>query len=647
MLLALPVLAFLLIFVVVRRHGLPRRDAVLASAVLWGAAVTLMTELLSLPRLLTFEAVAIGWLGVSIAAGACLLLRRRPVSNAGDHAGEAIDRTTLLLLAVAAIIALLVAVVALVAAPSTWDSMITYLPRVMLWISNRSVRFYPTPDYLQLVYAPWAQYAMLHTILLAGSDRFVNMIECLSFLGSAVAVSVIARELGVGLRGQVLAAIASLTIPEGVLEASGPLNTYVVSFWVVATTAFLLRWNRRPDRLDIVCIGLSAGLAILSKGTAYIYLPFIVIAWFLMGSWARRLLVLRHGVAFVLLILLLNAPTYLRNYELSGSPLGLPLPDFPRAEMFMHDLSPRGIAANVVRHLSVHMSLPNATVNAATESALRTGIAAIGVDPDDPKAVWLDSKFRLNSFSGHEILAGNPLHLALLLPSLVLALAAGRSAMRWYALGILGGLLFLCATLLWQPWTSRYHLTGFVLGSVLIGWALERFVPRVAGTAIALLLLAYGLAFATVNRTRALLPIAHLDTVYHARADLYFADQHQSIAPTYIAAADFVRGLQCHDIAIDSFVPEREIGHSPNSFYVYPLLALIDPDGSSRMLRYSGVDNLSRRYEEPRMPPCAVVCIDCATVRDKWQQYREIGGKAAIFGNIAVFSGEGDIANSP
>src|ERR1700683_4130477 len=235
-----------------------------------------------------------------------------------------------------------------------------HLPRVVMWISNHSVRFYPTPDFCQLVFGPWAEYAMMHTYLLWGSDRFVNFVQFFSFVGSIIGVSLVAHKLGAGLRGQVLAAVVCATIPEGVLEASGPKNTYVVTFWIVTTVAFLLEWNDDPSWFNTVCVGLAAGLGLLTKGTAYVYLPFLVLACWRMGSRSVRILFLKRCSAFLILILALNAPQYIRCYELSGSPLGLPLPvDFPRIEVTVAHVTVRGTLANVLRNISLHLSTPS------------------------------------------------------------------------------------------------------------------------------------------------------------------------------------------------------------------------------------------------------------------------------------------------
>ncbi|MGH9431370.1 MAG: hypothetical protein ACRD3T_07490 [Terriglobia bacterium] len=66
MLLILPVAAFVLIYLILREKGIDWRRAVLAAAVFWGTCVVVITETLSVPRLITRDAVAIFWLAICI-----------------------------------------------------------------------------------------------------------------------------------------------------------------------------------------------------------------------------------------------------------------------------------------------------------------------------------------------------------------------------------------------------------------------------------------------------------------------------------------------------------------------------------------------------------------------------------------------------
>ena len=256
---SLPVIAFLLLFLILKKNGTSLRKALLAAAVFFGTCLVLMTELLSIPRLVTRGGIAISWLVVS---AICLViylklgntsnfLSSRAHSDA-ESGEDRLDWVTKALLGAAGMLVALVGITGLIAPPGSIDVMAYHLPRVAMWINNHNVGFFPTANYTQLIYGSFAEYSIMHTMLLWGNDRLANMIQFFSFVGCAIAVSYIVKLLGGNRRSQVLAALLSLTIPEGVLEASGAMNTYSAAFWITTTTAFLLTWNEESSWLNTI-----------------------------------------------------------------------------------------------------------------------------------------------------------------------------------------------------------------------------------------------------------------------------------------------------------------------------------------------------------------------------------------------------------
>ncbi len=658
MLLLLPCIAYGLVFLILRKKGLEWRRAALTAAVLCGASVVVFTEVLSVPRLLSRGPLALCWLFLCLAAVFYLhkIVTKTPLgprteSSAADNISRApVDRSTRILLIVAGALIVLVAITAFASAPNVWDAMEYHLPRATMWMSNHSVRFYPTPDYAQLIFGPWAEFAMMQTELLSGGDRFANVVEFLSFLFSAIGVSLIARLLGAGLRGQAFAAVACITIPEGLLEASGPMNTYVVSFWIMTTVLFLMLWNEEPSWLYTVCVGLAAGLAIFTKGSAYIILPFLVVCCWWMGSPASRIRFLKRSAVFVVLILAINGPHYLRTYQLTGSPLGFPLPSkYPRLQVVVDHVGVRETLAGMLRNASLHVVTPSERANSAIDRLFHSAIWTLGVDPNNRGQVYLDDPFHSNHFSLHEIHAGNPLQFLLIAAAIVITLWKCRHCSKdpalWYATGLLLSLMCFSALLRWTQWSSRYQLPFFVIGAGLVGLLLERYVPKRTATAIAALLVLFAIPFAVANRTRSLIPWSRVENIYHPRDEQYFLDSHTAIAPANIAAARFVNQLSCSRVAIDVYLDHPVLDYTPRSMFVYPLMAQIHADGRTRSVWYTGVQNDTVRYATSETP-CAVICLECARVQRKWDEYRKIGGRASIFDYIVVFTDQGAVANS-
>src|SRR5262249_49079834 len=166
---------------------------------------------------------------------------------------------------------------AVAAVPTTRDSMTYHLARVAHWAQNRSVAWYPAHVLRQLHPPPWAEFAVLHLFVLAGGDRLANLVPWISIVGSVIATSLVARPLGAPPRGQILAAFVCATIPMGVLQASTTQNDYAASLWLVCLVHFLLALDSCPGVLASAGAGASLGLALSTKGTAYVFaVPFLV-----------------------------------------------------------------------------------------------------------------------------------------------------------------------------------------------------------------------------------------------------------------------------------------------------------------------------------------------------------------------------------
>ena len=385
---ALPFLAFAGCWAALWRRGHDWRTSFIVSATVWGIWVAVTTELLSAGSMLTRGAVAAVWLVASILAwwlafsGANdrrLFLAsesRSPASEPTGKASEPLALADCLLLAGLSVIVLLLAVVAFVAPPNTWDAMQYTMPRVIMWIENHGVHFYPTLDYAQLTMSPWTDFAMTHLTLLQGSDRLVNLVEWFAFLGSIIGVSLIARELGCGPRGQVLAAVLCGTIPQGILAATSAKPDVAVGFWIVAACFFLLRCKSSCTWPDVLLAGAGIGLSIMSKGTAFTLLPAVCLAVFFIWPWANRKTFLLRLPAVVVIILALNGAQFYRNIRLSGSPIGFSSPDGEAdkkgARHFANGkFGVRDIAGAVLRSTALHFGTPSDRINSWTADRFR------------------------------------------------------------------------------------------------------------------------------------------------------------------------------------------------------------------------------------------------------------------------------------
>jgi len=203
----------------------------------------------------------------------------------------------------------------------------------------------------------------------------------------------------------------------------------------------------------------------------------------------------------------------------------------------------------------------------------------------------------------------------------------------WLGLGVVGAFIMFSALIRWGPWNARYHLPLFLLSASFIAAVFARTLsPKWLGV-LSCGLLILSLPLALRNSSRPLITRHGLEGGVLAlpRSTTYFLDQHRELAESFIATARFVKGQSCSSVGIDANRLRFE----------YPMFALLTEDGRFRNLTYSSVQNSTTRYAPPgEKAPCLVICLGCAHVPEKWEEYRARARESYQFGDQVVFRTE-------
>src|SRR5262249_54797498 len=148
--------------------------------------------------------------------------------------------------------------------------------------------------------------------LVFGSDAFANAVQWLALIGTIIASSLVALRLGADRGGQLLAAAFVASTPIVLLEASSTQNDLVAAFWLVAFANYALDISASRSALrwsSYTLAGLSLGLALNTKGTAYIFaLPVVA----LLVKAVVRSRAAAQLCAFAAAAVLLNVPYFAR-----------------------------------------------------------------------------------------------------------------------------------------------------------------------------------------------------------------------------------------------------------------------------------------------------------------------------------------------
>jgi hypothetical protein len=576
------------------------RLAIIEAFVVLGVLLWFITEALGAFRAITLIGLAVSW-GIAGFGAAVIAARvsrgslRKIIAaefSAFRRAARSLPAAFVLVLAYLLVSALILGVIAYNAAPNTWDSMTYHLSRVMHWQQNQSLAFYGTAIQRQLYFGPWAEMAILHFQILAGSDRIANFVQWFAMLGCVVGASLLAERLGGSRKAQILAALATMTLPMGILQATSTQNDYVVALWCVCFTVFVLVGLEQGGSWQLVPLaGAALGLAIVTKVTAVIYVACIGI-WFAVGLVRRTGL----GAWKPLLILatmaiLIAAPHSLRNYGLYGNPLGNASPQ--ELGQYTNDSHTVPIlASNFLRNIGIQLASPSEDLNRGIEAIIQKAHVLMGLDLNDPRATWHGVQFQV-VFSMYEDSAGNPLHLLLVLGTILLLIRFRAARATIYVVSLAAGFLAFCFLLKWQPWNSRLNLPLLVLSMPLAAVVLSDHLPQPLLYLAALVLAVAAIPYLIANPTR---PLVGANSIFlEDRLRQYFTNVPDDFS-AYDQAARMLRDFKCQRIGLASPLEGRE-------YLVWVTARAYSPETS---VEHILVKNASRRFETDSTP-CAII----------------------------------------
>lgn len=395
-------------------------------------------------------------------------------------------------------------------APNTIDSTVYHLTRVEFWLQHRNINYFATQTDRMLYQPPLAEYMILQFRVMQDSDIFSFIVQWIFSIGSCVAVSLLAEIAGTNKKTQYLSFFIAGTIPMVILQSSSTQNDVVVSFFILMTAYFMLKNLKENQASTAVLSGVSIGQAILTKGTAYVFLFPICMYWGIMKLvkvYKKEIKFLPQLTYLALLFvpfLAICGSFYYRNYVLIGSPLGVSKALFYVYNNQSHSLS--SFLSVICRNISLHFSVPGVHLMAEKFIYfLHDYILHLSVN--DPATSF--TPFDLPMLGMTEDNAGNFLHFLLFIPALIVVFKSNHSTLKAIAaFGLISFLLF-SFQIKWQIWHSRLHIPIFLLMSIPMAYYLvEAKFSKVIIGALAL----SGIFFATFCFNRPIIKFSPLTT---------------------------------------------------------------------------------------------------------------------------------------
>ncbi len=575
------------------------RSALVTAVLVWSTLLLIVSEVLSSARMLAHLPLFCAWTAVAAALLWPAQRAWRQIRERRHHLGP---KTWRLDIASACLLASLgiTLVIALVAPPNTVDSMTYHLGRVAEWLDQRSLAHFATHVERQVALSPFAEIVIANLQALSGGDRFANLVQWAAFGGSAITVSLLVRDSGGDEPAQKLAALLVVTTPMAILQATSTQNDLVCSFFVAAAALYCV--SMKDDLRSAFGLGMAAGLAVLTKGTAPVFLaPFAIWAAVRLARLHRPGRALAVVALAGALALAINAPHWLRNQKVYGSPVGAKW----IAKMVGNDAHGLGpIYSNLLRNGVSHIDVPNASVEASVLAAVTFLHRIVGLDPSDPRTTT-SGEFSITYITRHEDATANSVQLLLFLGAALVLIWRGTHRQRWLWLLASAGFVLYGAAFKWQPWGTRLHTPFFVLAAVPVAFALRIAVFGRLQKVVVVALLLLAAPWLVTNTTRSFVPSALLprmlrgtDIWTKSRTEQYFTNSPEDYR-RFVTLDERLRAQGCADVGV--------LGDEDS--WTYPMHVFLERTSAKSTMRPMLVGNPTATLSRPGPRPCALVSL--------------------------------------
>ena len=497
------------------------------------------------------------------------------------------------------VIFLIIFLISLIYPPNTLDSLSYHFPRILMWIQQESVNFYPTNDLRELVMGPFPHYVITHLYLLSGGDFFANTVQWIGMFICCITVSLISKEFGCNFKFQIFSMLFCATIPMGILQSTSTQTDYVATMWLSLISYSLIRFIKFPSLKYIFLFSSSLGLGILTKGTIYLFgLPFCI--WMgihLIFKFKKNLV---YMVLIPLVVVIINLGHFTKNQNLTNNPIGLSKENNIYTNKIINFSS---LTSNLLRNTGLNLAVPNKQVNIKiTKKIVDSLHKLIGISSRDPRTTKTGGYYI--PFSFYESSAPNTLHFIIIIISFVFLLRKRKyQKQNFYIFSILLGYILFSLIMIWAIQNNRHLLSLLVISSPIVAFSLMKMKIDKFKKIISILLILYSIPYLLFNKSR---PLVGELTVVENKAKLnkpfyreytdknklyYVADNFfrtEDLYEKHIKVTQIVKNLNCKFISFDM----------PNyTNLIYPLMKMIKEKTNKDIKFYrSNITNDTSNY---------------------------------------------------
>ncbi len=468
--------------------------------IVFSILVVLITEISSYFKVYNYTSSFFYW-GISALASSFVYFRSNllPLKNL-----KKTIKSNKIIVLVSVLFFLLLFIQGILYPPNNWDSMTYHMARIAHWVMNESVYPYPTHIYRQIYQPPLSEWIIAQVCILNKADYFANAIQLIFLIASLGVINQIMLLWNQSKRRRMIAICIAFTTPSVFMQATSTQNDIVVSFFLLSTIFFLIDYFKRFNISSAIYIGLAIGFAIVTKGTALVYIIPIIgfCLFFLWKAFLKKQLnfgeFLPHFFLIATLSIAIAFPHFYRNYELSGDIFGASDDHY-----FNKNITLKSTGLNLLKNIANHASTP--ITSDLTNQIVEKTHLTLKIPINDENYSYKGIHFKLNTWHHNEDEVSNFLQILLFAGVLLFVILNWKRIEPLIKFSALFCLLAFCLfsfLLKWQPWHIRLQVPLFMMASITISLYLDNFSMKKLVSPILGFAVFYCLLLAVLNPNR-------------------------------------------------------------------------------------------------------------------------------------------------
>ena len=391
--------------------------------------------------------------------------------------------------------------------PNNWDSMTYHMARIAHWVMNESIEPYPTHIYRQIYQPPLSEWIIAQVCILNKGDYFANAVQLFFLVATLGVLNQIILHVNTSKKTRIWASIIAFTTPSVFMQATSTQNDIVVAFFLLSSILFFIQYFKESTLKNTLLIGLAIGCAILTKGTAFVYLIPIML---FCGAYLIYLIFKKEksiiSISFQMIIvaivtIIIGFNHYYRNYKLSGDIFGASDDHY-----FNKNITLKSTGVGILKNIGNHFSTPltsNITNQVVEKAHLITQIPI-----NDENYSYKGIHFKLNEWNHNEDEVSNIFQVVLILGVCLFMMFNWKNRNRFLLLSTIFCLFtfgLFSLILKWQPWHMRLQVPLFILFAIPISLVLEKIkLAKITSNILAISII-YCFVLALLNPNRPLI----------------------------------------------------------------------------------------------------------------------------------------------